>query len=865
MRIKDSDPEQPPAPRSGSFVGRRPELARLRRGVEAALGGRGARLWLVGIGGIGKTRLLDEIVCYAQLRDVPFRRADATSLAAAVASLSDEATALLVVDPVSADAFAQVDAILQSFARGGGFAVAASRGVARSFRVAPDARIALSPLGTGDVRRLLGALAGRDPGAAEAALALRETAGIPRRVARWGEAFTRRAGPGLVDRKRRAAMAILLPLFLALGLVRAAHALPGDLDTSFSGDGKVITNISGSSGATAAAIQTDGRILVAGTAADDFAVVRYNANGSLDASFGGDGIVATDFGGSDGATGIAIQADGGIVVAGVSGASVAIARYDADGTLDPTFDGDGRLTMNFGSGGGGANALALQDDRIVVVGSLSDAGNNRAFAVARLDPDGALDTSFGLAGTGIVTKDFGAGDDAAAAVAIQADGSIVVAGNVIAGTSNRCFGVERFTPDGVPTFFGVGSPNGATGTCVNGSFVNARDVAVQADGKVVVIGDIGLITGTAQSFARMKIVRYDSNGALDTTTEIGGGTDIDAGGVAIQADGKIVAVGFVAQQSGPPNTNFVLARLSSDGSFDSTFGGDSSVTTDFSSGSTTRLDFADAIAIQPNNGRIVVAGSSGALGAPGFAVARYHAFSCNGANATIVGTNGPETISGRFGRGVDDVILGLAGNDTIDGLSGDDSLCGGDGSDTLIGGGGNDVLVGGARGRDSMDGGGFAPALGNDVCIGSQFGAGFIDPSDSFIRCETVNTGFSGLSGEWLAVSQRCNESRRHPSCKVRGSLLVFNPGSEATAVRSQVAFYLSEDEVLGADDTLLTTEKVRVLEAGKEQEVAWKAKLRGLEDVLGAFVIAVVDSLDDVPEADETNNVVVSAPVAGR
>jgi hypothetical protein len=191
-----SDPEELRAARSGSFVGRRQELAWLRRGVEAALAGRGARLWLVGTAGIGKTRLLDEIVCYAQLRDVPYLRVDASSLAAGRDSLSAGATRLLVVDPVSADACARIDADLQSFARSGGFAVAASRSAPRSIEVPPDARVALSPIGVGDVRRLLSALAGRDPGAAEAAVALRETGGIPRSVERWAEAFARRAKRG---------------------------------------------------------------------------------------------------------------------------------------------------------------------------------------------------------------------------------------------------------------------------------------------------------------------------------------------------------------------------------------------------------------------------------------------------------------------------------------------------------------------------------------------------------------------------------------------------------------------------------------------------------------------------------------------
>jgi hypothetical protein len=183
-----SDQRPPEALRSPPLVGRRLELARLRRGVEAALLGRGNRIWLVGTAGAGKTRLIDEIVCYAQLRSVPFFRADAISLAAAADAPLAGVAPLVVVDPVPARSAGRVETVLRSFARSGGFAVATSRGAGS---VPPDACIALPPLGVADVRRLLGVLTGRDPGAAEAALALRETGGIPREVERWVEAFAR--------------------------------------------------------------------------------------------------------------------------------------------------------------------------------------------------------------------------------------------------------------------------------------------------------------------------------------------------------------------------------------------------------------------------------------------------------------------------------------------------------------------------------------------------------------------------------------------------------------------------------------------------------------------------------------------------
>ncbi len=665
------------------------------------------------------------------------------------------------------------------------------------------------------------------------------------------------------SRESRDVMGTVLSLFLALGLVSAAHAAPGDLDTSFSGDGKVITGLPGNARFTAVAIQADGRIVAAGGVftqpgvAGDFAVARYLANGTLDPSFGGGvGIVTTDFGtASDEASGVAIQADGRIVVAGSAGTSVAVARYNADGTLDATFSGDGRLTMSFGASGSGAAGLAIQaDGRIVVVGST--AGN---FAVARLNTNGTLDTTFGLPGTGIVTRNFG-GNDTARAVAIQADGRIVVGG-----TTDGRFAVTRFTTTGVDEVLGLGSLNGALGTSFGPGFLaTAHGLAIQPDGKIVVVGDIRNLNIVGQQ-PRMGVARYDPvSGFLDETFAADGLTSIDFGppsdalAVAIQPDGKIVVAGSVAQATGPANANFALARLHVNGTPDSTFNGDGQVVTDFSSGSTTRLDFASAIAIQPNDGRIVVAGSSGPVGEPNFAVARYHAFTCNGANVTILGTNGPDELFGQFGpTPVNDVIHGLGGDDIIDGGDGDDIICGGGGSDTLIGGTGNDVLIGGALGFDVMDGG-----RGTDVCVGSRITGGFFDPLDSFTSCETVNTGLGGLSGEWLEVEQHCNRSRRHPSCTLRGSLRVFNPGAEGTAVPSVVAFYLSEDLVLDETDTFLTTEKVRALDAGEERVVKLKVKLPGVDDLAGAIVIAVLDHLDNVPEVNEANNVVVSPPV---
>jgi len=666
-------------------------------------------------------------------------------------------------------------------------------------------------------------------------------------------------------------MRTLAQFLVLLGFASAVHAAPGDLDTQFSTDGKVLQTGLGSATASAVAIQTDGKIVAVGTAADDFVVLRYNAVGTLDPTFSGDGIVTTSFGSSaslDSARAVAIQPNGRIVVAGREGPQsnpgVGLARYNTNGTLDTTFSGDGILEMEFStSAGGEATGVAIQaDGKIVVVGS-----SGTDFAVARLNPDGTLDATFGPPPGGIVTRDFGSANEGAIAVAIQTDGRIVVAGSTIFG-GHTVFVFDRFSTTGFPEFLGPGDPavNGAQHTSFGGG-VDAflSSMAIQADGKVVLAGDTVFVSGGGQVGTgvverAMGLARYNTNGTMDTTFSTDGLRGIEfapssfASAVGVQPDGKIVVAGR-AETSGTLNLNFALARLNTSGSLDLTFSGDGLLTTDFSSGATTRDDFGKAVAIQGSNGRIVVAGSAeGSI-----ALARYHAFACNGANVTMLGTNGSETIPpfGPVGS-KPDVIHGLGGNDTIHGGGGDDFLCGGDGNSTLNGGPGNDVLIAGF-GTDHLNGDDGS----NDICHGSNLGVVF-DPPDSFSGCETVNTGTAGLSGEWLEIDQACNRSRRHPRCRLDGSLRVFNPGSESTAVASQVAFFLSEDEALDESDSFLTIEQVPALDAGEESivELRIKLELPDGEDDAGFFVVAVVDFFDDVSERREDNNVAVSPPV---
>ena len=179
------------------------------------------------------------------------------------------------------------------------------------------------------------------------------------------------------------------------------------------------------------ALQPDGKIIAVGGGADGFAVARYNPNGSLDPSFSGDGKQTTGFctPNCGGASGVALQPDGKIVVVGGGagfGANVdfAIARYNPDGSLDPSFSGDGKQTTDFGIGSNDfASAVALQaNGRIVAVGT----GPRGDFALARYNPNGSLDPSF--SGDGKQTTDFGPTISGSDGVAIQANGKIVAVG-----------------------------------------------------------------------------------------------------------------------------------------------------------------------------------------------------------------------------------------------------------------------------------------------------------------------------------------------------------------------------------------------------------------------------------------------------
>jgi uncharacterized delta-60 repeat protein len=407
---------------------------------------------------------------------------------------------------------------------------------------------------------------------------------------------------------------VVLCVVLALSLAVAARAAGGDLDPTFDADGKVTTRFAGGAGGRSVAIQSDGMIVVAGEAAGRFGLARYDADGELDSTFGGDGKVTTDFtDGLDWANGVAIQADGKIVAVGHANfRRFAIARYKTNGTLDTSFGGDGMVRTDFNAGTDIAHGVVIQDDGKIVVVGTADKGKGNAFALARYGTNGRLDRTFG--GDGRVTTQFQGIAGTAYGVALQTNGKIVAVGE---GTAGGGFALARYRVNGSldPRFSG----DGMKVTHFSGSYGGgARSVALQPDGKIVAAGTAGDI------FGPFALARYTARGRLDPT--FGGDgrvtANVDQGeesamGVAIQANGRIVAVGYsgVPHEVGDPGDGeFALVRVRANGALDSSFGGNGKVRTRFSIG----LALALGVALQ-QDGAIVAAGWAGGR----FGLARY--------------------------------------------------------------------------------------------------------------------------------------------------------------------------------------------------------------------------------------------------
>jgi uncharacterized delta-60 repeat protein len=385
----------------------------------------------------------------------------------------------------------------------------------------------------------------------------------------------------------------------------------GKLDKSFNGTGIQTSDFAPSDNVVGAAIQPDGKIVVAGNSGDyfstkrSFAIARFNANGSPDNTFGNSGQVTSYFGIlGQSAMAVAVKSNGKIIVAGSE-----LVQYNTDGTVDATFNATGEQTV-FGV----VNSLAVQADGKIITGGNTNYLNapTVGLVISRYNVDGSYDNSF--SGDGVQITHVGAASVVnGSSVLIQPDGKPVLAGHTD-GITNYNFAVCRYKINGdADSTFGV---NGVKVTDIiqsSNDFVNAA--TLQPDGKLIAVG----YTRDSLYNNQPAITRYNTNGTADLSFD---GDGILIEGIkqastfytctAVQPDKKIIAAGYAWNGA---NFDFAIARYKTDGKLDSTFSNDGIQTTDFAS----LDDKINAMVLQPD-GKIIVVGATG----ESFGLARYN-------------------------------------------------------------------------------------------------------------------------------------------------------------------------------------------------------------------------------------------------
>jgi uncharacterized delta-60 repeat protein len=401
----------------------------------------------------------------------------------------------------------------------------------------------------------------------------------------------------------------------------------GDLDLTFGGTGIVATSIgSWTNQSTDLLVQPDGKVVqvgseVPGTASSGsmVAMVRYNVDGTRDASFGTSGVVTTGIGQTingtygDHVSAVALDpSTGKIVVVGqayptknVLSYGFMVARYNPNGTLDTTFNHTGYEVTKFASYA--SNRVIVQGDGKIVA-SMDGVTN---FSLVRFNTDGTMDASFGTGGlvTGSKPSAYPGGNSVLYALAYQpADGKILATGNVYttSGLPNTTFALARYNPNGtLDTTFGP-NHDGTVITYLGGTYADAHGIVLQPDGKVVIAGQTAT-SGTTSTLYGSALARYNPDGTLDPSFGSGGvvqtNTVVHANHLVLLADGNFMVEAMTNDASGTLIRQFALARFTPSGVFDTTFGTNGVVTTYVGANGN-----PNSIALAPD-GKVVLGGS----------------------------------------------------------------------------------------------------------------------------------------------------------------------------------------------------------------------------------------------------------------
>jgi uncharacterized delta-60 repeat protein len=453
-----------------------------------------------------------------------------------------------------------------------------------------------------------------------------------------------------------------ITILIFSGGAQIVRAADGDLDSTFGNGGKVVTDFNNSTDwLSRVAVQPDGKIVAIGDTHPSHrgALARYNSDGTLDATFGNGGKVITIANVRESAAGLLILPDGKIMISGSidfpssSDSSFALLRFNSDGSSDSTFGNSGIVTTNVGPNDDQAYAIARQPDgKIVAAGrrgiqfypSEQRKGN---VALARYNPDGSIDATFGNGGT--VVNDFGQGlESYALALMIQPDGKIIIAGE-----SSYAFLVARYNADGtLDTTFGNSGHSLAN---FSNNWDGATDALLQPDGKVVLVG-WSVLNSPYDSFA---LARFSPDGSFDQSFGNGGkvimADEGDLNAVVLQADGKLIAIGSGNWSS---DSRFRLLRFDGSGSLDSTFGSGGIVTTSLG---------------QPSEGLALVLQADGKLVAGGITSSDQYFQNSDFALVRYVNASASPTVASRKthgGVGIFDINLPLTGTPGIECRSG---------------------------------------------------------------------------------------------------------------------------------------------------------------------------------------------------